>query len=435
MSSAPSTSSGEVKYVTEVPSSLKQLARLVVRGFYSIEDALIIDMLVRNPCMKEDDIAELLRFEKKQMRARISTLRSDKFIQIRLKMETGPDGKAQKVNYYFINYKTFVNVVKYKLDLMRKRMETEERDATSRASFKCTNCNKTFTDLEADQLFDFDTHEFRCTYCGSSVEEDSSAMPKKDSRLMLARFNEQLQPLYDLLREVEGIKLAPEILEPEPVDIDTIRGVCKPPNHRLDGQQWSGEATRNQGFAVEETRVDINIGGDDVNDAIDERKSRPIWMTESTLTTEDIIDNADAILNEAAQNSTLSCASSTTTSTQPNNRRREQEDIMAVLLQHEKQAEHKDNHVRSLKSFSSNANSTDSSDDENDIENAKISKADFNNFINSESEEDDDVPTVLIAGHPYPLDQVNDELIAQMTQQEKENYIHVYQQHYSHIYD
>lgn len=98
--------------------------------------------------MKEDDICELLRFEKKQLRARISTLRNDKFIQIRLKMETGPDGKAQKVNYYFINYKTFVNVVKYKLDLMRKRMETEERDATSRASFKCPGCNKTFTDLE-----------------------------------------------------------------------------------------------------------------------------------------------------------------------------------------------------------------------------------------------------------------------------------------------
>lgn len=41
-----------------------------------------------------------------------------------------------------------MNVVKYKLDLMRKRLETEERDATSRASFKCTNCLKTFTDLE-----------------------------------------------------------------------------------------------------------------------------------------------------------------------------------------------------------------------------------------------------------------------------------------------
>lgn len=38
------------EYVTEVPSSLKKLARLVVRGFYSVEDVLIIDMLVRFPC-------------------------------------------------------------------------------------------------------------------------------------------------------------------------------------------------------------------------------------------------------------------------------------------------------------------------------------------------------------------------------------------------
>lgn len=68
------------------------------------------------------------------------------------------------------------------------------------------------------------TGEFRCTYCREVVEEDQSALPKKDSRLLLAKFNEQLEPLYVLLREVEGIKLAPEILEPEPVDINTIRG-------------------------------------------------------------------------------------------------------------------------------------------------------------------------------------------------------------------
>lgn len=435
----------EVRYVTEVPSSLKQLARLVVRGFYSQEDALIIDMLVRNPCMKEDDIGELLRFEKKQLRARITTLRTDKFIQIRLKMETGPDGKAQKVNYYFINYKTFVNVVKYKLDLMRKRMETEERDATSRASFKCSTCSKTFTDLEADQLFDMATLEFRCTYCGSSVEEDSAAMPKKDSRLMLAHFNEQLQPLYDLLREVEGIKLAPEVLEPEPVDIDTIRGINKPNAMRPDGMQWSGEATRNQGFAVEETRVDVTIGGDDNSEAVVERKSRPIWMTESTVITEGDASDGNS-LSESAQPA----------STSGHRSKKENEDIMSVLLQHEKQPGQKEAHLKGLRKGSSNANSSDSSDDENDIDNTKIrellefdlplalphafyfllANVNFDNYINSDSEEDDDdVPTVLVAGRPHPLDQLDDKLIAQMTPQEKENYIHVYQQHYSHIYD
>lgn len=41
---------GDQRFVTEIPNSLKQLARLVVRAFYTIEDALIIDMLVRNPC-------------------------------------------------------------------------------------------------------------------------------------------------------------------------------------------------------------------------------------------------------------------------------------------------------------------------------------------------------------------------------------------------
>ncbi|XP_017081318.1 general transcription factor IIE subunit 1 isoform X2 [Drosophila eugracilis] len=412
----------EVRYVTEVPSSLKQLARLVVRGFYSLEDALIIDMLVRNPCMKEDDIGELLRFEKKQLRARITTLRTDKFIQIRLKMETGPDGKAQKVNYYFINYKTFVNVVKYKLDLMRKRMETEERDATSRASFKCSTCSKTFTDLEADQLFDMATLEFRCTFCGSSVEEDSAALPKKDSRLLLAHFNEQLQPLYDLLREVEGIKLAPEVLEPEPVDIDTIRGLNKPSAMRPDGLAWSGEATRNQGFAVEETRVDVTIGGDDTSDAVVERKSRPIWMTESTVITD--MDGADG-----------SGDATHTASGSGSRNRKENEDIMSVLLQHEKQPGQKEPHMKGMRVGSSNANSSDSSDDEKDIDNAKI-HVDFDNYINSDSaEDDDDVPTVLVSGRPHPLDQLDDNLIAQMTPQEKENYIHVYQQHYSHIYE
>ena len=144
-----------------------------------------------------------------------------------------------------------------------------------------------------------------------------------------------------------------------------------------------------------------------------------------------------------------------------NRSKKENEDIMSVLLQHEKQSNQKDVLTKSLKYGSSNADSSDSSDDDKDIDNTKIreyknfsklllfyncykkqhyhftlAKVDYNNYINSESEDDDDdVPTVLVAGRPHPIDQINDEFIAQMTQQEKENYIHVYQQHYSHIYD
>lgn len=148
-----------------------------------------------------------------------------------------------------------------------------------------------------------------------------------------------------------------------------LTSLNKPANQRGDNQMWSGEATRNQGFAVEETRVDINIGGDDVTDTVAERKARPIWMTESTVITEENGDNADDILNEAAQNSQQIGVSGSSTSNYNSNRKKEQEDIMAVLLQHEKQPGQKENHMKGLKI---NASSSDSSDDDNDIDNTKL---------------------------------------------------------------
>ena len=140
--------------VTVIPDDLKKLARLVVRGFYSREDTLIIDMLVRHHCMREEDLSSLLKFDKKLVRSKVAGLKKDKLIQEKQRMETRSDdpSKVEKMNCYFINYKIFVNIVKYKLDHMRKKLEMSERDAASRSSFKCTSCSKTFTDLEVNEL-------------------------------------------------------------------------------------------------------------------------------------------------------------------------------------------------------------------------------------------------------------------------------------------
>lgn len=64
---------------------------------------------------------------------------------------------------------------------------------------------------------------FRCTFCETEVEEDESAMPKKDARTLVARFNEQIEPIYALLRETEDVNLAYEILEPEPTEIPALK--------------------------------------------------------------------------------------------------------------------------------------------------------------------------------------------------------------------
>ena len=79
---APKPATKGQQVLSEIPSSLRTLARLVVRGFHSIEDALIIDMLVRYPCLREDDVSALLKFDKKNLRSRMAALKNDKFVQV-----------------------------------------------------------------------------------------------------------------------------------------------------------------------------------------------------------------------------------------------------------------------------------------------------------------------------------------------------------------
>lgn len=155
------TTVGREMATTEIPRPLKLLVQKVMRGFYPIDHFIVVDILVRKQLMKEDDLADLLKFDKKQLRQVIASLKNDKLLKVKLRMETGSDMKATRQNYYFINYKAFVNVVKYKLDHMRKKIEMEERDSASRAMFICSACNKSFTDLEVDQLVDLTTGDFR----------------------------------------------------------------------------------------------------------------------------------------------------------------------------------------------------------------------------------------------------------------------------------
>lgn len=51
------------------------------------------------------------------------------------------------------------------------------------------------------------------------------------------------------------------------------------------------------------------------------------------------------------------------------------------------------------------------------------------------TDDDDAVPTVQVGGKSIPITSVNDTLIAQMTQSEKEAYIQTYQEYFSGVLD
>ncbi|XP_025959215.2 general transcription factor IIE subunit 1 isoform X1 [Dromaius novaehollandiae] len=438
--------------LTEVPAALKRLAKYVVRGFYGIEHALALDILIRNPCVKEEDMLELLKFDRKQLRAVLNTLKGDKFIKCRMRVETAPDGKTTRHNYYFINYRLLVNVVKYKLDHMRRRIETDERDSTNRASFKCPICFSTFTDLEANQLFDPRTDHclnenlwdkktsgtFRCTFCETEVEEDESAMPKKDARTLVARFNEQIEPIYALLRETEDVNLAYEILEPEPTEIPAL----KQSKERAAAAAGSGtagltgghhrEAWTTKGPSYEDLytqNVVISMEDqEDLNRSASEGKparERPIWLRESTVQgaydPDEIKDGGrdlDAFQEREEGRAALD----------------DNEEVMRALLIHEKKTPSASTVTVGGAAPLSGANASDSESEtsESEEESPPRPAATATTTYGLEEEEEEEEfevvaedPTVMVAGRPHSYSQVSQrpELVAQMTPEEKEVYI------------
>ena len=83
---------------------------------------------------------------------------------------------------------------------------------------------------------DMSTGCLRCTYCQCELVEETSQQSSiagggtvnaaADPRSLMARFNDQIEPIYQLLRKVEDIRLSADILEPEPTDFKPTRLVA-----------------------------------------------------------------------------------------------------------------------------------------------------------------------------------------------------------------
>ncbi|XP_067945802.1 general transcription factor IIE subunit 1-like [Watersipora subatra] len=403
--------------VTEVPDPLRKLLKFVMRGFYTIEETLIIDMLLRNACMKEEDISELLKLDKKQMGVSLKRLKNDQFIKTRMKMESDADGKTTKHNYYFIHYTGFVNVVKYKLDHVRRKLEVQERDSTSRASFKCTLCMKTYTDLEADHLFDMNTGTFNCMMCGNEMEEQQSSAPVRDARALVAKFNEQIEKLFDLLRTCDKFKLSHNVLEPAPIDIRQL-GLDKKHTAAKNGDKtstsgprtWSGDATKNVDFNLNSHKIDVKVGDEALDNAPKQtRKEQPSWLTKSTV---DGVDNSSFTSLQAAASAADQPSSAATVKADSS--------IMNTLLIHESKSSVPPTAV------GAGSDKSDDSDMEDVNPGAEATRM---------MESDDDEEIMVAVGDKEVAFHEAAELVDEMTDEQREAYNRVAQNVYSAMYD
>ncbi|NXK20666.1 T2EA factor, partial [Arenaria interpres] len=420
----------EQSVITEVPAALKRLAKYIVRGFYGVEYSLALDVLIRYPCVKEDDLLQLLQYERKQLRTVLNTLKADKLVKLRMRVETGPNGKSTRHNYYYINYKVLVDVVKYKLDHIRRKIEADERDSTTRSSFKCPSCSSTYTDLEVNQLFDVFTETFRCTYCNAEVEEDASALPKHDARTLLAKFNEQIEPVFLLLREAEDVVLPYDLLEPPPTEIpelsesfdqkagSSVLQSCGRP------EKW---ATRSSSFGNMYTQ-NLVI---DVQDSEPQKKTRekatkeqPVWMSESTVAGATTA-TSDSVGVKASEDTEESIKETVTDN-----------EIIKTLLIHESKSSSSTDQA-SVTQNNLPGSGSDSSESEEDPKRWGGAGAKAGGSSSDHEDQETHGPMLMVAGQPRSYGEVseNPELVSLMTNEEREAYIKIGQQMFQSVFE
>lgn len=431
----------EQELLTVVPSVLKRLCKIVARGFYESEHAAVITLLTNSqyPCLQEDDLSRLLGFDKKQLRQTLVRLKNEKLIKQRVHKEKNPEtGATLSFNYYFINYKVFVNVVKYKLDHVRKKIESEEKQAKNRPSFVCSQCEKKYSDLEVDRLLDLETGQLKCTICEGLVEEDYAEIKQSNtSRTNLARFNEQMEPIFRLLRECEDMNLAPAILEPEPLPAQLSGGASgtRPSGPRGNKPTWANDAG---GGEVSGPGIKIDIMGDEGDEGTDANKPRPketpIWMRQSTVTSSPGIQT-DASASTQAHHGEASHK-------KPGGAGKDEE-ILAELLVHESVNKKPRLDINEALGEGLNNEDSDSGSDESDFDTpaagpkAPASEVTESMEIHTESEPEDDEAheiKIKVGDKMVAINDVTDKMLSQMTTEEHNAYTKAFQHVYSQFY-
>ncbi|NXC75413.1 T2EA factor, partial [Anhinga anhinga] len=419
----------EQNVITEIPAALKRLAKCVVRGFYGVEYSLAFDILIRYPCVKEDDLLRLLKYERKQLRTILNTLKADKFVKLRMRVETGPNGKSTRHNYYYINYKVLVDVIKYKLDHMRRKIEADERDSTTRSSFKCPSCSSTYTDLEVNHLFDVFTETFRCTYCNTEVEEDASALPRHDARTLLAKFNEQIEPIFVLLHETEDIVLPYHLLEPQPTEIPELSesldqkvGSHVPESHSRP-EKWANRSSSFGNMYTQNLVTDVQDSEPKKKTKEKATKEQPIWMSQSTV--------EGATTTTTSNNSAVKASEEGVKETITDN------EIIKTLLIHESKSLPSTGQAPAARSELPGSGS-DTSESEEDARCSRTGmKIAGSNLEEEEEEQEIQGPVLMVAGQPHSYGEVseNPELVSLMTDEEREAYIKVGQEIFQSVFE
>ncbi|KAJ2764671.1 hypothetical protein IWQ57_005078, partial [Coemansia nantahalensis] len=205
---------------------VRKLVDVVARTFYKDEFVVALDYLNRHEIARTDVLAKYLHVKSKEVYKIYNELEKHKLVKLMVRTDDlGENALYQrrgKQRYYYIDYKQFVDVVKWRMFRLQEQVRMKMDKEQQNLGYDCPSCERRFTVMDVVSLEDPVTHEFRCDYCSTVLVDHTSPELAQQSKKEFSRIMEQFRTIVDLLRKTDSITLpAPRPLSEVPVpDLD-----------------------------------------------------------------------------------------------------------------------------------------------------------------------------------------------------------------------
>ncbi|KAJ1861345.1 hypothetical protein LPJ78_005386 [Coemansia sp. RSA 989] len=209
---------------------VRRLVDVVARTFYDDEYVIALDYLNRHEIARIDVLGRHLRAKPNAAYIIYGELEKHRLVKRVSRMDEPAEApmfqKRNKKWYFYIDYKQFVDVVKWRMHKLQEQVRSEMDKGQKNLGYDCERCQRRFTILEAVALLDASTGQFRCDYCGDELVDHTSLEIAQESQKEASLIMDQFKSIIDLLRQTDSITLpAPTPLSKVPVpDMDAMDG-------------------------------------------------------------------------------------------------------------------------------------------------------------------------------------------------------------------
>ncbi|ORX34188.1 hypothetical protein BD324DRAFT_637017 [Kockovaella imperatae] len=269
----------------------------VAYTFYDSPYILIFKLLVTLGVTAERPLADLLGISAPELRRYIGTLHVHRLVKRHVNKERLPQDsfrrnipgqsaqdnqlRTRDVNYYYLDYREFANVTKYRIAMMRKAIDDKIKQEVGHRGYICPNDGKTFRPLDLSNLFDPSTNAFVCDQCATElIEHDPTTDPTLGTGTQdnMQRFNLATASIREILKAVEGSTLP---------SLNIVAWIAQ----NVKVLPLPGEEAHEKGG---DRKFEIVVGGEgDEREELEKARlaeaqrtqnALPVWYTHSTVT-------------------------------------------------------------------------------------------------------------------------------------------------------